>query len=100
MKKQKEMRETILRVLKEYQFGDNLRDDSYITGILKYEFGNVADEIIERLNISDIKIQDNDIATIEVLHDLLLDVHKYSLEHTALKRARHLTAKMHKMISK
>lgn len=43
-----------------------------------------------------VEIQDRDIATIEALHDLLLDAHGYSLDFTTLKRARELTAKMYK----
>lgn len=46
-----EVKNMILRVLKEYQFGDNLKDGSYITGVKKYEFGNVAEEIVKNLNI-------------------------------------------------
>ena len=43
-------------------------------------------------------IVDSDIATIEVLHDLLLDAHGYSLSFWALERARELTAKMYKAL--
>jgi len=43
-----------------------------------------------------VEIEDRDIATIEALHDLLLDAHGYSLDFITLKRARELTAKMHK----
>ena len=43
-----------------------------------------------------VDIVDSDIATIEALHDLLLDVHDYSLDFITLKRARELTAKMYK----
>jgi hypothetical protein len=43
-----------------------------------------------------VDIVDSDIATIEALHDLLLDAHGYSLEFITLKRARELTAKMYK----
>ena len=46
----------------------------------------------------DVNIVDRDIATIEALHDLLLDVHGYSLDFVTLKRARELTAKMYKAI--
>ena len=42
-----------------------------------------------------VEIQDSDIATIEALHDLLLDAHGYSLDFITLKRARELTAKMY-----
>tara|TARA_R110002020_G_scaffold231553_1_gene442723 strand:- start:1038 stop:1259 length:222 start_codon:yes stop_codon:yes gene_type:complete len=56
----------------------------------------------EALHIGDVRrsvsveIQDRDIATIEALHDLLLDAHGYSLDFITLKRARELTAKMYK----
>lgn len=43
-----------------------------------------------------VDIVDRDIATIEALHDLLLDTHGYSLDFIFLKRARELTAKMYK----
>lgn len=43
-----------------------------------------------------VEIEDRDIATIEALHDLLLDAHGYSLDFITLKRARELTAKMYK----
>lgn len=40
-------------------------------------------------------ITDMDIATVEALHDLLLDSHGYSLDHITLTRARELTKKMY-----
>jgi len=43
----------------------------------------------------DVNIVDSDIATIEALHDLLLDAHGYSLDFITLKRARELTKKMY-----
>jgi len=43
-------------------------------------------------------IKDSDIATIEALHDLLLDKHEYKLEHQTLKNSRVLTAKMYHAI--
>lgn len=42
-----------------------------------------------------VEITDFDIATIEALHDLLLDNHGYSLDFITLKNARELTAKMY-----
>jgi hypothetical protein len=47
---------------------------------------------------ADVNIVDSDIATIEALHDLLLDAHGYSLDFVTLKRARELTAKMYKAL--
>jgi len=47
---------------------------------------------------ADVNIVDSDIATIEALHDLLLDAHGYSLDFITLKRARKLTAKMYKSL--
>lgn len=44
-----------------------------------------------------VEIEDKDIATIEALHDLLLDNHAYSKDHYALKRSRKLTKKMYDM---
>ncbi len=43
----------------------------------------------------DVNIVDSDIATIEALHDLLLDAHGYSLDFITLKKARELTKKMY-----
>lgn len=45
-----------------------------------------------------VDIVDRDIATVEVLHDLLLEAHGYSLSFWALERARKLTAKMYKAL--
>lgn len=42
-----------------------------------------------------IEVDDNDVATIEVLHDLLLE-NNYKYEHFALKRARKLIEKIYK----
>jgi len=47
---------------------------------------------------ADVNIVDSDIATIEALHDLLLDAHGYSLDFITLKKARELTAKMYKAL--
>ena len=47
---------------------------------------------------ADVNIVDSDIATVEALHDLLLDAHGYSLDFVTLKRARELTAKMYKAL--
>ena len=47
---------------------------------------------------ADVNIVDSDIATIEALHDLLLDAHGYSLDFRTLKKARELTAKMYKAL--
>jgi hypothetical protein len=47
-----------------------------------------------------VKIEDSDIATIEALHDLLIDAHGYSSDFIALKRARKLTAKMYRAFNK
>jgi hypothetical protein len=47
---------------------------------------------------ADVNIVDSDIATIEALHDLLLDAHGYSLDLITLKKARELTEKMYKAL--
>ena len=47
---------------------------------------------------ANVNIVDSDIATIEALHDLLLDAHGYSLDFITLKKARELTAKMYKAL--
>ena len=43
-----------------------------------------------------VEIEDKDIASIEALHDLLLDKHGYSLDFMILRQARELTNKMYK----
>ena len=43
-------------------------------------------------------ILDKDIAAIEVMHDLPLDTHGYSLDCITLKRARELAAKLRRML--
>jgi len=67
--------------------------------------GTEVSEITDKaLNIggvvrsADVNIVDSDIATIEALHDLLLDAHGYSLDFRTLKKARELTAKMYKAL--
>lgn len=42
-----------------------------------------------------VTIVHSDIATVEALHDLLLDVHDYSLDFITLKKARKLIEKMY-----
>ena len=44
-----------------------------------------------------LKIEDYDIATVEYLHDCLIEKEGYSLKHPMLKRSRELTAKLHKI---
>ena len=46
-----------------------------------------------------LKINDSDIATIEMLHDFILDSGELSLSHPMLKRSRNLTARMYKILS-
>ena len=81
-----------------------LRQRSYWTEMLENAKENnlsnnqIADEIIkgieEALNMQNVgrnvsvEIEDRDIATIEALHDLLLDAHCYSLDFITLKKAR------------
>lgn len=60
----------------------------------KHEHGN--DFIADVRRSVSVDIVDSDIATIEALHDLLLDRHGYSLDFITLKKARELTAKMYK----
>ena len=60
----------------------------------KQQNGNGVLANVER-SVS-VDIINNNITTIEALHDLLLDAHGYSLDFIALKRARELTAKMYK----
>ena len=64
----------------------------------KQENGN--DFIADVQRSVSVDIVDSDIATIEALHDLLLDAHGYSLDFVTLKRARELTAKMYKAFKK
>lgn len=59
----------------------------------KVETGNLQQGAVMRS--ASVGIVDNDIATIEALHDLLSDAHGYQLDFITLKRARELTAKMY-----
>lgn len=60
-----------------------------------------GNDFIDNVRLSaSVDIVDSDIATIEALHDLLLDAHGYSLDFITLKRARELTAKMYKEMYK
>jgi hypothetical protein len=47
-----------------------------------------------------LKFYDSDIATIEALHDCLLDLHGLSLDSKTLTRARELTLRMYNEIDK
>jgi hypothetical protein len=49
-------------------------------------------------NIKDLKIKDIDIATVEAMHDLLLEK-GYLTNFITLQRSRNLTAKMHNIIN-
>lgn len=57
------------------------------------EAGNLHKPLVIRS--ASVDILDSDIATVEALHDLLLDAHGYQLDFITLKRARELTAKMY-----
>jgi hypothetical protein len=61
----------------------------------KLEDENKALHITRVVRSASVDIVDSDIATIEALHDLLLDHHGYKLDFITLKRARELTAKMY-----
>ena len=66
----------------------------------KYE--HTSAEVDKALRIGSVSesfnIKDSDIATIEALHDLLLDGEGYPLNHPTLKRSRELTAKLYKIL--
>lgn len=49
-------------------------------------------------NNKDLQIKDSDIATIEAMHDLILDNTRFNLEFSTLKKSRLLTKKMHSII--
>lgn len=63
---------------------ENLQDDK----------SNPLDLRVRRQKVL-VEITDFDIATIEALHDLLLDNHGYTLDHITLTNARKLTTKMY-----
>lgn len=44
------LEEIIMQTLREYQFGDTLRNGNYVTGVRKYEFANVAKAIVRKFN--------------------------------------------------
>ncbi len=72
-------------------------NESHISDNAKEKIANRIFEIEKKVAVRsvDVKIVDSDIATIEALHDLLLDAHGYSLDFITLKRARELTNKMY-----
>lgn len=47
-----------------------------------------------------VEIADSDIATVEALHDLLIDEHGYKASHPTLVKARQLTHKMYGIYTK
>lgn len=64
--------------------------------IIKYTQSGYEYWILNPKNkCASVDIVDGDIATIETLHDLLLDNHSYHLDFVTLKRARELTSKMY-----
>lgn len=44
----------ILQILKEYQFGDNLKNGDYVTGVKKMYFHQIAKDIVKKLNIDSV----------------------------------------------
>ena len=82
MNKKRQENETIKDWLKR----TSIKDDSWLK------------KAKHRQSSADVNIVDSDIATIEALHDLLVDAHGYSLDFVPLKRARELTAKMYSEI--
>ena len=58
-----------------------------------------VDEIKQSLPMVNSDIN-SDIAIIEALNDLLIDVHGYSLDFITLKRAKELTARMYRAVYK
>jgi len=75
-----------------FQIRNNMNKENETSD--KQQNGNGVLANVER-SVS-VDIINNNITTIEALHDLLLDAHGYSLDFIALKRARELTAKMYK----
>ncbi len=57
----------------------------------------ISEDCIVSKKSASIKITDSDIATIEALHDLLLE--NYKLDCPPLKKARELTAKMYNALN-
>jgi len=80
--------------LKRYNFQIRNKMSKENKILSKHENGN--DFIADVRRSVSVDIVDSDIATIEALHDLLLDARGYSLDFITLKRARGLTAKMYK----
>lgn len=81
-----------IKKLAEEVYGKNVNPD--------YEEGYVDGYNKAKEHPNKYDIIDSDIATIEALHDLLLDAHGYHLDFIALKRARELTKKMYAFLYK
>ena len=65
------LEQIIIQTLIEYQFGDNLKNGDYITGVKKMYFGEVAAMVVKKYN--DIHIVSNSVSQeIERRRDLIL----------------------------
>lgn len=79
-------KESAIKKLAEEVYGKGVKED--------YEEGYIDGYNKAKETDLNYKVVDGDIATIEALHDLLIDAHGYQLDFTPLKKARELTAKM------
>lgn len=78
----------------EYEYEKRIAAEKLAEWEQEQNESNLLDAQVRRREVS-VKITDFDIATIEALHDLLLDQHGYKLDHITLTNARKLTAKMY-----
>ena len=90
-----EIEQQIFEKMKAKDFGESMCNETKLN-VLKWTMQQLRLHSV--MSSADVNIVDSDIATIEVLHDLLLDAHGYSLDFGALKKARELTAKMYKAL--
>jgi len=64
-----DLEKIIIQTLIEYQFGDNLKNGDYVTGVKKMYFGEVAALVVKKYN---------DIHNVVNRRELLLDFADYS----------------------
>tara|TARA_R110000772_G_C12933884_1_gene400071 strand:- start:65 stop:367 length:303 start_codon:yes stop_codon:yes gene_type:complete len=86
------------RIIKEYDFDTMAEVEAYRKGVDDYHtkqlrIGGVSSSF-------NLEIKDRDIATIEAMHDTLLDEKILGLNARSMKESRALTQRMYKALSK
>ncbi len=63
----------IIQTLIEYQFGDNLKNGNYVTGVKKMYFGEVAATVVKKLNLQNVSKQRELLIAFCEWHDINFD---------------------------